>query len=391
MAALTTATAHLEPPFAVVDLSAFRANADALVRRAAGTPIRVATKSVRARSLIHAALEARGMSGVLAFTLPEALWLARDIEDVVVGYPSADRAAVRDLAADDHARSRVTVMIDSTEQLDFIEGVIGADGEPIRVCLDIDASLRMLGGRVHLGARRSPIHTAAEAVALAQAVVARPRFSLVGLMAYEGQIAGIGDNQPGSPLTRAAVRQMQRRSAAELAERRAEVVSSVGRIAPLEFVNGGGTGSIESTVAEPAVTEVAAGSGLFGPVLFDHYTRFRPQPAAMFALSVVRRPSKRHATVLGGGWIASGAAGVDRLPTPVWPPGLELVPTEGAGEVQTPLTGASAADLRVGDRVWFRHAKSGELCEHVDSLHLVESDAVVEEVPTYRGEGHAFL
>ena len=168
-------------------------------------------------------------------------------------------------------------------------------------------------------------------------------------------------------------------------------MAAVREVAPLEFVNGGGTGSIETTAAEEAVTEIAAGSGLFGPHLFDHYTRFRPQPAVHFVLSVVRRPSPRHATVLGGGWIASGATGLDRLPTPVWPQGLALVPAEGAGEVQTPLTGDAAAQLRVGDRVWFRHTKAGELCEHVDALHLIADGQVVGTAPTYRGEGKVFL
>jgi D-serine deaminase-like pyridoxal phosphate-dependent protein len=208
-------------------------------------------------------------------------------------------------------------------------------------------------------------------------------------MAYEAQIAGVGDNQPGP--RKYAVRAMQRLSARELAERRAAAVAAVREVAPLEFVNGGGTGSIETTAAEDAVTEIAAGSGLFGPHLFDHYTRFRPQPAVHFALSVVRRPSPRHATVLGGGWIASGPVGQDRLPVPVWPPGLELVPAEGGGEVQTPLAGEAAGRLRIGDRVWFRHTKAGELCEHVDELYLVADGQVVGTAPTYRGEGKVFL
>ncbi len=52
-----------------------------------------------------------------------------------------------------------------------------------------------------------------------------------------------------------------------------------------------------------------------------------------------------------------------------------------------------AAGLLVGlgDRVWFRHAKAGELCERVNELHLVRGGAVVDVVPTYRGEGRAFL
>ncbi|GAA3836225.1 alanine racemase [Nocardioides panacisoli] len=386
---LTAATEALEPPYGVLDVAALRANAADLVRRAGGKPIRVASKSIRVREIVEDVLALPGYEGVLAFTLPEALWLAETVDDVVVGYPTVDRQTLRRLATDERLASRVTLMVDSAELLDLTAAVVGPDGPPVRVAIELDASLRLAGGRVHLGARRSPVHTPGQAAALARTIVAHPRFRLVGMMAYEGQIAGLGDNQP-SP-SRFAVRAVQRTSAAELAERRAEAVAAVRAVAPLEFVNGGGTGSLESTCAEEAVTEAAAGSGLFAPRLFDHYTRFRPQPAAYFVLPVVRRPSPRHATVLGGGWVASGPTGKDRLPTPVWPAGLRLVPTEGAGEVQTPLTGDAVARLRVGDRVWFRHAKAGELCERVDELHLVDDAAVVGAVRTYRGEGKAFL
>jgi D-serine deaminase-like pyridoxal phosphate-dependent protein len=184
---------------------------------------------------------------------------------------------------------------------------------------------------------------------------------------------------------------VQALSARELAARRAEVVAAVSDVAPLRFVNGGGTGSIERTGAEPAVTEVAAGSGLYGPTLFDAYRAFRPRPATMFALPVVRKPARSIATALGGGYLASGAGDRARLPSPHLPPGLRLDRQEGAGEVQTPLLGPPAAGLSVGDRVYFRHAKAGELCERFESLHLVEGDRIVEEVPTYRGEGHCFL
>jgi D-serine deaminase-like pyridoxal phosphate-dependent protein len=148
---------------------------------------------------------------------------------------------------------------------------------------------------------------------------------------------------------------------------------------------------LESTAAEPVVTEVTAGSGLFAPGLFDHYRAFRPRPAAFFCVPVVRRPDAGTATVLGGGYPASGPAGRDRLPKPYLPAGLRLTALEGAGEVQTPLTGGGARALRPGDRVYLRHAKAGELCERFNSLLLIEGDRVVDEVPTYRGEGRAFL
>lgn len=393
MAALERATAHLTPPYGVIDHDAFLANASDLTRRAGGKAIRVASKSLRSRGILREVLALPGYAGILAFTLPEALWLASGddpvCDDVVVGYPSVDVEAYRRLAGDDDLAQRVTVMVDSTDHLRFIASVLPAQAAPIRICLDLDASLRLAGGRVHLGARRSPVHAPSEAAALARAVAADPRFVLVGLMAYEGQIAGVGDN--GEGLRKFAVRRVQSMSAADLLERRGAAVAAVRDIAPLEFVNGGGTGSIELTVAEDAITEVAAGSGLYAPHIFDHYTRFHPKPAAFFALSVVRRPSPKFATVLGGGWVASGAVGFDRLPQPAWPAGLALTPVEGAGEVQTPLTGKGVKHLKIGDRVWFRHAKSGELCEHVDDLHLVSGDAIVGTVPTYRGEGQTFL
>jgi D-serine deaminase-like pyridoxal phosphate-dependent protein len=156
-------------------------------------------------------------------------------------------------------------------------------------------------------------------------------------------------------------------------------------------VNGGGTGSVESTAAESVVTEVAAGSGLFGPALFSGYRAFDPVPAAFFALPVVRRPGPGVATVLGGGYLASGPAEASRLPEPYLPAGLKLDPQEGAGEVQTPLHGDAARHLHAGDRVYLRHAKAGEMCERFDRLHLIDGDAIVEEVPTYRGEGKTFL
>jgi len=184
---------------------------------------------------------------------------------------------------------------------------------------------------------------------------------------------------------------MQTRSRQELLDRRGAIVAALRDVAALEFVNGGGTGSLESTSADPAVTETTAGSGLLAGHLFDGYRAFTPAPAAAFALEVVRKPMDDIAVVLGGGWIASGPPLASRQPRPVWPPGLTALGREGAGEVQTPLQGDAARRVRVGDRVWFRHAKSGELAERVDRYHLTVGDSLVGEADTYRGEGMSFL
>ncbi|MBO0813394.1 MAG: amino acid deaminase/aldolase [Microlunatus sp.] len=396
--AVDRATAELDPPVAVGHLGALRHNLHDLITRAACKPIRIASKSLRVRGLIEAATEVPGVRGVLAYTLAEALWLSETMDDLVLGYPTADRGAVADLCADEAAAERVTIMVDDPAQLDLVDAVAAPDRRPvIKVCIELDASLE-LGGQ-HLGSYRSPLHNPEEVAALARQITARKGFRLAGLMAYEGQIAGVGDVVPGNPIKSGVVRAMQRRSAAELAERRTRAVTTVRSVLELagaddlEFVNGGGTGSIETTAADRSVTEIAAGSGIFGPHLFDNYRAFTPAPAVAFALPVVRKPRPDIATVLGGGWIASGPPGLDRLPRPVWPPGLGYIGTEAAGEVQTPMRGRRAAGLKIGDRVWFRHTKAGELSEHVDELVLLDGDdpVITGRTSTYRGEGRSFL
>jgi D-serine deaminase-like pyridoxal phosphate-dependent protein len=387
---LQAAVADLDPPFGVLDAAALRANIADLRRRANGKPIRVASKSVRMRSAVALVLREPGFAGVLCYALPEAIWLARTgFRDLVVGYPTVHRESIREVAGDDALAAAITLMVDDPAQLDLIDAVVPWPGRcRIRVCLELDAAFRPAGRAVTLGARRSPIRTPGDATTLARHIVQRPGFDLVGLMAYEGQIAGVGNAGHGPRA--AAVRAMQHRSAAELAERRPAVVQAVRQLADLEFVNGGGTGSIESTTRDPSVTEIAAGSGLLGPGLFDHYTTFRPAPAAYFVLPVVRRPARNIVTVAGGGWIASGPPGPDRLPVPTHPAGLRYLGTESAGEVQTPLRGRAARTLTIGDRVWFRHAKSGEVCEHLTELLVVDGGRIVNRFDTYRGEGKAF-
>jgi D-serine deaminase-like pyridoxal phosphate-dependent protein len=392
---LEAATEGLRAPFALVDLDAFDANAADMERRAAGRPMRLASKSVRCRALQERVLARPGYAGTLAFTLAEAAWLeSLGGEDLVVAYPPADAPTLELLAGS----SRVVVMVDCVEHLQMIEeGVSGRREHPVSVCIDVDAGWRALGGRVRIGVKRSPVHAPSEAAELARRVLAHPELELTGLMLYEAQIAGVGDAPPGQRLRGASIRFMQERSARELAVRRERVVAAVSGVLAgageptLRFVNGGGTGSLERTARESAVTELTSGSGLYGPTLFDTYTSFAPRPAALFALPVVRRPGRGVVTALGGGYPASGPADAARLVRPYLPRGLRLDAQEGAGEVQTPLLGAAADEIAIGGRVWMRHAKAGELCERFPALHLLAGDRIVDQVPTYRGEGQCFL
>ena len=396
----------VDAPFAFVDLDAMWSNAAEMLARAQGTPIRVASKSVRCRDLLEAILaHDPGFRGLMTFTLTESLWLhEHGFDDLLLAYPTADRGALAELGRLEGEGTPI-LMVDSVEHLELIEAAAEPAARPIRVCIELDLSWWPLGGRVKIGVKRSPIRTPAQAQQLAREIVRRPGLELAALMGYEAHIAGLGDrpllkesrrrgHRPRLAPSRAqepVIRFVKRRSAAEIAERRAAVVAAVREVAPVAIVNGGGTGSIQTTREEAVVSEITAGSGFYAPTLFDRYSSFSLLPAAMFAMPVVRRPSGGVATLLGGGYPASGAAGRDRLPAPHLPRGLRVDPLEGAGEVQTPVTGSAAASLRVGANVYLRHAKAGELCERFNTLYLVHGGAIADEVPTYRGEGRCEL
>ena len=377
-----------EHPVALLDLDAFDSNVIALRERAGGLPIRIASKSLRVRKALERVLDEPGFRGVLCFTLAEALWLAsHGLKDLVVAYPQTDAEAISRWAASEQAREEVTLMVDTQEQLDLIDRIAPGHG-PLKVALELDAAYYP-SSNLRIGAARSPLTRPEQVAELAAQVHRRRNFILDGLMGYESQIASVPD---GGFSPRALIaRKLRQASAAELADRRAETVELVRELGDLRFVNAGGTGSVESTIQEPAVTEIAAGSGLFAPALFDSYRAFRPTPALYLGFPVVRRPDERTVTILGGGWAASGPASKDRLPTIEHPKKLRYLAMEGAGEVQTPLTGPSAHRIAIGDTVWLRHAKSGEPAERVNKAAVYSKGRIVEQWPTYRGEGKAFL
>nr|WP_187702154.1 MULTISPECIES: alanine racemase [Dietzia] len=375
----------MDAPLAALHLPTLRANLADLRRRAGGTRIRIASKSVRSRGVLEEVLGPglRGddsVRGIMAYSLTEALWLVdAGCDDVLLGYPTVDRAALARLGADPAALDAVTLMVDDERQLE-IARESGAGGA--RVCVDVDASLRF--GPLHLGVRRSPLRGPADVEPLVRRAVASG-FRVVGVMFYEAQVAGVPDDVRGIGVVKA----LSMRRLLGIRGAVAGVVADVTGERP-EIVNSGGSGSIAESAADPAVTEVTAGSGLFVPGLFDRYRSFTPRPSLFFALPAVRTPAPGLTTFLYGGYVASGVPGPDRLPVPARPAGLRYLGREGAGEVQTPVRG----EVAIGDRAWWRHAKAGEVCERFDTLHVVDETAqgpaVVDRWPTYRGEGMCF-
>lgn len=381
-------------PAVLVDLAAFDANvATALAGvRGSAARVRLGSKSVRCVALLKRAAEGLGerFGGVLGYHPREAKHLvSQGFRDVLVAYPSlrpADLDALCDCA---EAGATVTAMVDDLAQVERLAARAAARGVVVPVALDVDMAWR--AGPIVLGVRRSPIHTVDAALALALRVRDTKGVTLRGFMGYEAQIAGLSDRDArGRPVRAHAL--LKRLSRPAVRARREAVYNALrDKGFELTIANGGGTGSLRFTAGDPSINEVVVGSGLLGGHLFDGLDEFAVEPAACFALQAARRPADDIVTCLGGGWVASGAAGADRLPRPWLPEGLSLLPLEGAGEVQTPVRGAAARGISLGDPVFFRHAKAGEPMDRVDRALLIEGDAVRDEVPTYRGDGLALV
>jgi len=377
-------------PLALVDLDAVDANVALLAGAAREKPVRVATKSLRSPSLVRHVVDRGGPSFGTLMTYAAAETphlLAAGFRDFLLAYPTTQREGLAVVARANRGGAVVSVVADAAEHLEALEAAASAAGTKIPVVVDVDVSYRALGG-VHLGVLRSPLRSAEDVKDFALAIGRAPHLTFHGVMAYEAQVAGIADHDPYAPRLDTVKRAVKALSRPDVARARAEITRALTEagIPPLLF-NGGGTGSVRSSTADPSLTEVTVGSGFLTSHLFDHYRDLPLRPAVFFALEVTRVPRAGVVTCHGGGFVASGEAGPSRLPRPTWPAGLSLVPLEGAGEVQTPLRVPKGISLGIGDPVFFRHAKAGELGEHFESYLLVRGSEVVGEARTYRGLG----
>ncbi len=381
-ARLVEAIAGRLRPCALVDVEAFDRNLGRLLAAlGAHQTLRLASKSLRVPALVKRALAVPRVEGVLAYHVREAeVLVAEGIDDVFIAYPPAPEDVGPTVALAARTR-RLWATVDGAPAVEALGREAERQGVVLDVALDVDLSWRK--GPVHLGVRRSPVRSAADALEVARVVERFGSLRLSAVLAYEAQVAGVQD-RTGS-VQDLGVAWLKGRSRGLARRRRREVVEALrGAGHPVEVVNGGGTGSVGSTGRDLVATEVAAGSGLFCPHLFDGYRRLDLEPAAFFALAVVRSSDPGFVTCYGGGFSASGAAGRDRLPQPWWPEGLGVLGMEGFGEVQTPFAVPAGVELRWGDTVLCRHGKAGELMEHFDRCLLVEG-AEVTEVPTLRG------
>jgi D-serine deaminase-like pyridoxal phosphate-dependent protein len=373
-------------------MNALDENIETINKRAKGRNIRIATKSVRCRVLLQYIEEKLAHDfGFMAFTSEEALWLAQNgFKNILIGYPMMDEKYVDEILSNTAYSQAITFMVDSVSHVEFLNKIALKYEQKVNVCVDIDMSTQFPG--IYFGVYRSSMKNAADLSKLFDTCSSFTTINWKGLMGYEAQIAGVGDNVKGQTLMNSIIKFLKKRSIKTIAERRAsclEVFAAKG--IQLDFVNGGGTGSIESTLEESGVTEITVGSGFYQSHLFDNYSNFKHKPAAAFGLQIVRQPQKDMFTALGGGYIASGATDKNKTPQAFLPEGMQLIANEGTGEVQTPFIYKGNESLKIGDVVFFRHAKAGELCERFNELILVRDNKIEQSVPTYRGEQKCFL
>ncbi len=391
-------------PAVVVDLDAFDRNVakigGILQRGGHGHHLRLATKSVRVPALIRRILDSgEPYRGLMCFAVEEVCFLAEQgFDDFLVAYPTVQPSDIQrlvDLMADGKT---VRLVLDSIEQIEILSAANPHGERPIDVVLDVDMSLRLFGGRVHLGVRRSPLRSVEDVFTLCEAVRCLSGIRIVGMMGYEAQVAGLGDRNPFKRLINPVAAVIRRRSMARVAELRKQLAEGFHeRDLDLQLFNGGGTGSVNFTVNEPWLTELTAGSGFLCSHLFDYFSNIQLEPACFFVLQASRSSDEGYLTCAGGGYIASGEPGWDKVPRPHLPKGLRFVSTEGCGEVQTPLRLPGDGSLKLGREIpWggpvlFRHAKAGELAEHFNEYLLVAGGEIVDRAATYRGLGGSFV
>ncbi|MHA2856363.1 amino acid deaminase/aldolase [Paenibacillus lautus] len=384
--------AQVPRPFALVDLDMLDDNAEAIAQAAGGKKVRLASKSIRSVDVLNRLLRSNPIfQGIMCYTAAEAVFLAEQgFDDLLLGYPQWQPEAIRSIVNLVGEGRSITLMVDSVEHVEHIEQFVKQQRIVIPLCIDMDMSVQYPG--LHFGVWRSPVRSWEGMYPVVERIIRSTWLRLDGIMGYEAQVAGVGDNAAKKRMKNTMVRWLKNRSIVEAAKRRKEAVERLAAMdLRLRFVNAGGTGSLDSSREEAWVTEITAGSGFYAPGLFDHYASFRYKPAAAYAVEVVRIPKAGIVTCMGGGYTASGTADKDKLAMPYLPSGLKLFSLEGAGEVQTPLRLPTHVELGLGDPVFFRHAKAGELCERFKVLYAVSQGRIVGEYATYRGMGECFL
>ncbi|TQR39612.1 amino acid deaminase/aldolase [Lysinibacillus sphaericus] len=381
---------ELERPFAWLDFDALDHNVSTVHNACGQKKIRIATKSVRSVEILRYLQEnLPNVTGFMTFTAAETIFLLQQhFDNLLIGYPVMEVAAVRQILLFIKAGKTVTFMVDKREHVRFLAELGQELGVRVQVCIDINVSndFKLL----YFGTKRSSLHSLESLTPFLDYIKNQEFIKVVGAMGYEAQIAGVG-NRPVNAVKGKFIEVMQLQAKKQVTQFRRIAIAHIKAYFPsLHFVNGGGSGSMAYTAQQKEITEITVGSAFYAPALFDQFTHLQLEKAAGFALSVTRKPERNIVVCHGGGYTASGAIGADRLPVFYEPTFFSYLSLEGAGEVQTPVK-VKRKTVNIGDTLYFRHAKAGELCERFQELHGIRGDKYVGTYTTYRGDGQCFL
>lgn len=381
-------------PAAWLDMDSLDHNIKLVNSKTNGKNLRIASKSVRNISVLkYVAENSPDYIGLMSYDAAESQYLLENgFADVLCAYPQMNKAAITDAekAASNLTDSKLTWMVDKPEHVTLLAEIGSELKKDLRLCIDINTSTKYPA--VYFGTQRSQIDSVKKLKKFLKVLKKTSNIQVVGLMGYEGQIAGLPEAAAGKEALAPAIRLLKSRSKKYVTKFRRECVDAIADAGiALEVVNGGGSGSMDFTCSRPEVTEITVGSAYYMPAYFSYMDTMQEfKPAAGFVLPVTRKPFPKTATCHSGGFIASGAVGKDKWPVIHYPENVSYLPDEGCGEVQTPVKLKQANQLDIGDNVWFRHAKAGELCEHFNELHVFRNNKLIDTFATYRGQGKCF-
>ena len=414
--------AHIIPPKAPsawLDMDALDHNITLVNQKTKSVQLRLATKSIRSIDVLHYIKDkSPNFIGLMSYAADESVYLLENgFDNILCAYPTLDMASVA--ATFDYTKQGATMiwMVDRPEHVDVLNEVGKIHDVVIDVCLDINMSMPL--PKLYFGTKRSALMSIKDVKKLLKHIKKCRRINVSAAMGYEAQIAGLPEHLPGKALLSPAIRLLKSRSQRQVSKRRRSIVEYLNKQGyTLKLVNGGGSGSMDFTSSQAEVSEITVGSAYYKPAYFDYMDSMHEfQPAAGFVLPVTRQPEKNVITCHSGGFIASGATGADKAPVIHYPEYLSLLNDEGFGEVQTPMAISKAKKdgntprFSIGDVVWCRHAKAGELCEHFNelicyrqsaqsttdgfarsegTLTTINTKTKNQVMTTYRGEGKCF-
>jgi D-serine deaminase-like pyridoxal phosphate-dependent protein len=379
-------------PFCFLDLNRLDMNIDLIRMRAKNKKIRLATKSIRSREVLKYLSHKLGekFSGLMTYRVEESIDLLNDgFDHCLLAYPqkiSIDQAmAIRELGS----KNKILVlMVDSVEHILFLEKLGREIHFCFEICLDIDLSLQLPG--LNFGVYRSPLRGVQDLNSLLEIIENSTNVKLSAFMGYEAQIAGIPDRSKKGRLFNFLVSKLKSISKRNVLSKRKIFLEKISPEASIQIVNGGGSGSLSFSSDDESITEVTVGSGFYGPHLFDAYEDSF-LPSCGFAIEVSRSPNPQYITCLGGGYVASGSLDQNKFPLVFSPRGLVPNKNEMFGEVQTPFLNQSHENIEIGDPIFLRHSKAGELLEHFNELLILRDHKIIDRWKTYRGEGRCYL